>query len=128
MTDTRSESLRAGFAAMNEGDFVAAAAALHDDAEWIDPPDFVGAGTHVGREAIVAFWESYAEAFSEWQMEVHEIEHLDAARTLVTVRMIHTGRESGISMQFDLFQVWTFDGDSAIRVESRTNLDHVQFS
>ncbi|HWH45758.1 MAG TPA: hypothetical protein VNT32_13625 [Thermoleophilaceae bacterium] len=46
----------------------------------------------------------------------------------MTVRMIHTGRESGISMQFDLFQVWTFDGDSAIRIESRTSPDQAQFS
>jgi len=61
-------------------------------------------------------------------MEVHSIEHLDADRSLVTVRMIHTGRESGISMQFDLFQVWTFDGDSAIRIESRTSPDQAQFS
>ncbi|HWH45757.1 MAG TPA: nuclear transport factor 2 family protein [Thermoleophilaceae bacterium] len=59
MTDIRAERLRAGYAAMNAGDFEAAAAPLHDDAEWIDPPDFVGAGRHVGREAIVAFWESY---------------------------------------------------------------------
>lgn len=128
MTDIRTERLRAGFAAMNAGDFEAAAAPLHKDAEWIDPPDFVGSGRHVGREAIVAFWESYAEAFSEWRMEMHSVEHLDDRRSLVTVRMIQTGRESGISMQFDLFQVWTFDGDEAIRVKSSTNLDQAQFS
>lgn len=128
MSDEREERLRAGYAAMNAGDFEAAAAPLDPDAEWIDPPELVGGGSHRGRESIIAFWESYAEAFSEWLMELRDIEHVDARRTLVTVRMIHTGRESGIPMEFELFQLWTFGEEQAIRIESRLSRDQLQLS
>lgn len=128
MTDPREERLREGYEAMNAGDYERAAANLHPDAEWTDAPELVGGGHHRGRDAIVAFWGSYGEAFSEWRMEMKELEHIDERRTLVTVRMIHTGRESGIPLEFDLFMLWTFDEGRARRIEVRLSRDQLQFS
>jgi ketosteroid isomerase-like protein len=113
----REELLREGFEAMNRGDYEAAVADMPPEVEWHDPPELIGSGVHRGPAEVRRFWEGFGEAWDEWRMELLDLTPLSDEQFLVHVRMLHRGQESGIELDYAIWQVWSYHGAQLARVE-----------
>jgi ketosteroid isomerase-like protein len=111
------EILEYGFDAFNRGDFNAAVEHFRPDIVWRDPPEVPDPGEHHGPDAVRALWTSFAEQWSGMRMEPREFAE-DGERTLVCVHFSGYGRESGVPMEIEFFQVWTIRELKACQVNS----------
>jgi ketosteroid isomerase-like protein len=80
------------------------------DVEWdISDTDSPMAGVYHGRDAAREFWRRWLGAFSEWTVEVDEVfETEDTVVFFVTER--GSGRGSGVQVEMQRANVWTFEG------------------
>jgi ketosteroid isomerase-like protein len=82
--------------------------------EW-HVPDYPEGELRRGPEAVIAFFREWAEPFDELQVE-WEIIEAGPERALVIIDMRGRGRESGVPVEMRFAQLWTFDGDRAMRM------------
>ncbi len=80
--------------------------------------DFPEAGAHHGRDGISAYMRNdFLKDFVE--ATIAGVEFIDAGDSVVVrVDQQATGPRSGVPVRMSYFQVWTFRGDSVIRLES----------
>ena len=78
---------------------------------------FPDAGAYHGPEQIGGYMRGFLEA---WDKLVIKGESFTAAgdSVVVGVHQQGTGRDSGIPVELRYFQVWTFRGDTVLRMES----------
>jgi ketosteroid isomerase-like protein len=97
---------------------------FREGAELFDPhtvlvlrPPFPEAGEYRGPEEIRGYMLGFLEA---WDSAVIKGVDFTAAgdSVLVDVHQQATGIESGIPVDHRYFQVWTFRGDTVVRIES----------
>ena len=81
-------------------------------------PPLPEAGPHYGREGIRRYMrEDFLQDFPDATISGEEF--LDAGDSVVVrVEQRATGPRSGAPVQMSYYQVWTFRGDSVIRIES----------
>jgi ketosteroid isomerase-like protein len=109
--------IRGVYAAFNRGEFEDAAAFLHPDVRWEDPPELPGADVHRGPEGVKRFWEEFTDPFETYEMHVGAIEQV-GGHWLADVHVSGHGRGSGLDAEADFTQVWTLDGGLVIRSRS----------
>jgi ketosteroid isomerase-like protein len=111
------ETLRAGYAAFNRGDYDAVADLVHPEVLFIRP----GAEPALkGSDAFRAWLEP--DAFESQVSEPREVE-IRGQKVLVHQLTTARGAGSGIEMEIGSWAVWTFDEDGRVtRVE--TYLEH----
>ena len=81
------------------------------------PPDLPDPGTYLGLEALAAYTRGFLEPWSSITIEAEEI--IPAGDTvIVALRQHGAGDASGAVTEFRYFQLWTFRGGKAIRIES----------
>jgi ketosteroid isomerase-like protein len=78
---------------------------------------FPDSGAYVGRDAIRQYMRDLLASYSDFAIVGEEF--IGAGDTVV-VRILQkgTGRTSGALTELPYFQVWTFRGDSVVRIES----------
>lgn len=112
--------LRAGYAALNRGEWERSDEFLHPDVSW----HFVeGQGpdtpqTLSGRSEIVEFWSSFFAAWEEWEMAPEDFAEAPGGKILVTVHFRARGAGSGFPMELDYWQVIDMREGKVYRVDN----------
>src|SRR4051812_26804730 len=80
-------------------------------------PEFPDPGLYVGREQIAKYTRDLLASWSEFTIEAKDV--VEAGDSVV-VEIIQrgVGLSSGIATESVYFHVWTFRGDSILRIES----------
>jgi ketosteroid isomerase-like protein len=80
-------------------------------------PEFPDAGAYVGPEEVRGYMRRFLAEWTDAAIEAEEI--VDAGDSVaVAVHQHGTGTGSGAPVAMRYWQVWTFRGDSVIRIES----------
>jgi ketosteroid isomerase-like protein len=79
--------------------------------------DFPDAGVHKGRDGLAAYMKGFLEPWASLTIKALEISG-GGERVLAKVLQSGTGVASGIPVELDYFQLWSFEGDSPIALES----------
>jgi ketosteroid isomerase-like protein len=112
------EITRRSYEAMNRGDFDAAAANIHPEVEWLNPPELAEVRIVKGIEAVKGIWRNYVEPFDEFKFET--LEFIDRGElTFHALKLTGTGHTSGATVEMTWYQVAHLDGDGrVVRVEN----------
>jgi ketosteroid isomerase-like protein len=109
MSKENVEMVRRGIEAFNRGDLDALRAIAAPDFEYVTSgtiPDLTGA-YHGLDDFEQRFFEPFWSAFDDTSYEVHEM--IDAGdRVLVWQTIRGRGKQSGVEVGYDTWQVWTF--------------------
>jgi ketosteroid isomerase-like protein len=102
------EIVRRGNAAFNSGEPTLFAKSWHPDVELLDLANAADATPVVkGRDALVALWSDWQEAFEDFRAEISEF--IDAGEVVLCVtRWVGRGRSSAVSVdvsQVDAYEV-----------------------
>jgi ketosteroid isomerase-like protein len=90
------------------------------DIAWHDPPDFPDAKVHIGIEGIIEALGTWANAWSEWQIELDD--YVDAGeRVLVRGRQWGRGKDTGMRVEQPLCLVYLLRDGKAIEVRAFFN-------
>lgn len=117
MSDENVEAIRAVYERFGQGDFRASLDVADPHFLLVMPPEFPDAGTYVGLESLGRYTRAFLEPWSHIAIEAEEI--IGAGDSVVAaVRQRGVGSESGADTEFRYFQVWTFRGRRAIRLEN----------
>jgi ketosteroid isomerase-like protein len=89
--------------------------AVAEDFEWVVPNHPEGDVRH-GPEGAVEFVREWTAPWDELEVD-WKLEQAAPDRVLATIDMRGRGSGSGVPTEMRFFQLWTFRGDSAIRME-----------
>ena len=83
---------------------------IHEDVEYVTPPDAVEPGTRRGRAAFAAIRDAYDDVRVEPQ------EFIGAGDDVVVIAKVHaTGRGSGVPIEWVHGYIWTIRDGRAVR-------------
>jgi ketosteroid isomerase-like protein len=86
------------------------------DVEWVAAREDPDAATHVGPDAIQAYFTQWVEPFEGVEFEVLEV--LDGGDRIFTwLRFAGRGAGSGATVEMEHAEVWTFRDGLVVRVE-----------
>ncbi|MGH2991258.1 MAG: nuclear transport factor 2 family protein [Microbacterium sp.] len=85
-------------------------------AEWMAAREDPDAATHVGAEAIQAYFDQWVEMFEGIEFEATELIDVDD-KVFAWIRFSGRGVGSGTPVELEQAQVWTFRDGSVVRVE-----------
>jgi ketosteroid isomerase-like protein len=118
MSQDHVETVRAIYERWAEGDFKAGMELYDPRILLVLRPEFPDSGAYVGPDEIRGYMRKDFLADLEDAAIVGE-EFIDAGDSVVVqINQIATGPESGARVGIRYYQVWTFRGDSVIRIES----------
>ena len=116
MSDRNLELIRSIYERWGAGDFK-----THDlyadDFTLTLGPEFPDAGMHAGRDGLAAYMRGFLEPWVELTIEAEEISG-GGDRVLVRVLQSGTGTASGIPTDLRYFQLWSFEGETPVALES----------
>ena len=116
------ETLRRGYAALNNGDLSVVLELLDPDIEWHEPTPSPDAGAHRGRDSFERFLRGWLESFDDFRVEPEEV--VERGHDLVAVvHQTGTGRASGLQVETRLAHVWTVAGGRAVRWEANPDIE-----
>jgi ketosteroid isomerase-like protein len=110
------ETLRAGYAEFNKGDFVKAVSFFHESVEWVDAPELPGATTWRGHDGVLACWASWTDVWGELAMEPTDFVDAGGSVYLVAQTMRASGTGSGTPVEMTLWSVCSFANGKPKRV------------
>jgi ketosteroid isomerase-like protein len=118
MSRTNVETVRRIYERWGRGDFRAGTNLYDPEMVLVLRPEFPEAGTYHGPEEIRRYMkEDFLRDFDDASIAGEEF--LDAGDTVVVrVTQRGTGPGSRLPTAMSYYQVWTFRGDSVVRVES----------
>jgi ketosteroid isomerase-like protein len=114
----RAETVRTIYERWGRGDFAAGVELYDPNVLLVLNPEFPDPGTYLGLAEIGAYMRG------QFLSDLHDVEisgedFVEAGDSVVVlVSQIATGPESGVRVPIRYYQVWTFRGDSVIRIES----------
>jgi ketosteroid isomerase-like protein len=111
----RVQLVREGYDAWNEGDRDWVLRHMSPDAEWITPPEDPEPGHYQGHDQIQDFWAQWRAAVGQLHFDPLEVFESDEHVVVVTRRR-GRGEQSGLQVSDTVVQVFTFDGDTCVRV------------
>ena len=121
MSQAHIDVIERGLEAFNRGDWDAAAENLAEDAVWTAYLASVdGEKSLFGREAIKKAWDAQREALGreEFRAEARNVRDLGAGTVLASIRILGRGTASGVPIQIDYVQLWTFRDGLGARVDN----------
>jgi ketosteroid isomerase-like protein len=113
------ETAQAGYAAFGRGDLPAILELLADDIEWVDPgpTDVIPtAGTHRGKEAVMAWFGILAENLDFQVFEPREF-IAQGDKVVYLVYAEATVRSNGRQVAAEEAHVWTFNDGKVARLQ-----------
>ena len=117
MSQENVETLRAGYEAVNRGDYDAFFQILDLAIEWKAPDRTPFAGAHHGHEAVKELLKTYLEAFDDLRMEPEEFFDDAGDRIVVFIRETARGRGSGVEVEIRVGHLWTMREGKVVRFE-----------
>lgn len=111
------DALREVYARWSEGDFSASLAVADPLILFVLGPEFPDAGTYLGVERLREYTRGFLEPWSSITIEAEEITPAGDS-VVVAVLQRGAGGESGVTTELRYFQVWSFRGAKAIRLEN----------
>jgi uncharacterized protein len=120
MSESNVQILKAMFDAFNKGDLAGALESADPAIEAEPSGAFPDQAALRGHEGVFRFFAMFLEAWDEYHAE--PVEFIDAGDDVVV--MVHQrarGKGSGVVIESDMFQVWTFRGGKAVRVRVRNS-------
>jgi ketosteroid isomerase-like protein len=116
MAEDRVETVRSIYEAWAKGDFTAGVE-LHDPLILlVQSEGFPESGAYLGPEGMNRYMRTFLEAWEQVTIEADELTGVgDCVVAEVTQRGV--GRGSAAETEFAYFQVWTFRGESVIRID-----------
>jgi ketosteroid isomerase-like protein len=121
MSEENVEVLRGAIDAFNRGEPEAWVAVLAPEFEYTASGAVVGiGGTYRGAEGFRRFLASFWDVFDQPNAEIRDvIEEGDQVLAAVTFR--GRGKQSGITTNWDLWQLWTLRDGKAVRGQTFTS-------
>jgi ketosteroid isomerase-like protein len=109
-----------GFQSFNAGDWEAASSNLHPDFVWVNDEETARlTGTPVeavGPAELRRTWRAFFDLWQEWRMTPGQPVDGGDGRVLIPVHFTGLGKESGVPIEFDYFQVWEFRDGMTVRI------------
>jgi ketosteroid isomerase-like protein len=88
-----------------------------EDIVWHDPPDFPDAEIHVGVDGVFRALQTWADAWSEWQIELNE--YVDGGdRVLVRGKQHGVGKSTGVRTEQPLCLVYLVHDGKVVEVRA----------
>ena len=116
------ELVRQGYEAWNSGDRQWVLDHMSPEVEWITPPEDPEPGTYRGYEGVEQFWAQWRAAVGQLRFTPEEF--IDAGNHVVVVaRRSGIGEHSGLQVSDRVIQVFTFEGDTCVRVHEYYDRD-----
>jgi uncharacterized protein len=117
MSQADIETIRAGYDAVNRGDWDSAFRAAHPDFEWKTADQVPLAGTYRGPEEVRQFFEDQRKAFDEVLFEPEQFfERGDRIVVFVQGRLRPRGSSAMVEMR--IAHLWTMRDGKAARCEA----------
>lgn len=101
MSGSLADIVREGYERFNSGDVAWVLSKIDQDIEWRDSSDVPGGRVHQGLDEVEPFLESFNRVWEHPRFEVDDVEELPG-RTLVIVRFVARGRQSGADVNASL--------------------------
>src|SRR3954447_2814788 len=116
MSRANVDAVRSAYDGWATGDFMAGPNLIDPEIVFILRPEFPDAGVYHGREELRTYMQRF---LSSWvNLTITPEEFIDAEGSVVAaVHQRGVGREGGSPTELHCFQVWTFRGPTAIRLE-----------
>ena len=122
MSQSLVELVRRGYESWNRGDRQWVLEHMSPDVEWITPPEDPEPGTYRGYEGLERFWAQWRAAVGQLLLEPQEM--VDAGdRVVVVARRSGTGEMSRLDISDRVVQVFSFEGDTCVRVHETYDRD-----
>jgi len=86
----------------------------HEDVELVFTDDFPEPGIYRGLERVPEAFAMWLRAWERWEVHLEEMEVAPDGRVVAWVRLAGYGRGSGIPVESEGAQVWTFDEASGL--------------
>jgi len=116
------ETIRGIFAAINAGDIEKVLATMDPDLETEVPAELSAEpDTYHGREGMRRYFSSFQEAMEEIRFEP-ECFWEAGERVVVSVTLTARGRETGIGVEQQFAQLWSFRAGKAIHIRGYATL------
>jgi ketosteroid isomerase-like protein len=88
-----------------------------EDIAWHDPPDFPDAQVHIGMDGVFKALATWADAWSEWQIELNE--YVDAGdHVLVRGTQSGRGKDTGVLVEQPLCLVYLVRDGKVVEVRA----------
>ncbi len=117
MSEENLEIVRRIYDEWGKGNFRAGTDLYDPDVVLVVRDDFPDRGTYVGPEAIRTYMRRFLADWTDAVIEAEDV--LGSGDTVaVAVHQHATGARSGLPVEMRYWQVWTFRGGAAIRIES----------
>lgn len=97
---------------------------LPDDFEWVVPEHPEGA-VQRGPEGVIEFFREWAEPFDDLDVE-WDLHQCGEDQALALIQMSGRGRESGVPVEMQFGQLWTFRDGRAVRMVLYNDLDEAR--
>ena len=104
------------FEAFADGNFGAALPLLDEHVVLVIDDSVPDSGRYLGPEGVRDYMAQFLEPWERLTISAVSVEQ-DGDTFLVTAHQEGTGRGSGVPATFDYFQLWTFRGGKAIRID-----------
>jgi ketosteroid isomerase-like protein len=117
MSEENVATLKRVYEAWGRGDFASNPDLYDPRVTLVIDPEIPDAGSYEGPEGIRSYMTSFLEAWNSLTIAASEIEAA-GDRVLVRVRQTGVGKDSGVPVTFDYFQLWTLRDGKVVRLES----------
>ena len=115
------DALKRGYEAFNSGDAETLAGVFHDDVRWEGSNDerVPGAGTHEGRDAVMAALGKATEPFESFSSQPDE--WIEQGDTVVVLGHTEGKTKSGNDLQVPFVHIWRMSGGQIKRGQLLTD-------
>jgi uncharacterized protein len=114
------DTVRAMYAAYARGDFATGLSYLDPSIEFSQPEDEPGGGTYHGHEGVIQAFTKWTGAWDGYHVEVEELSDL-GADVLARTRHFGRGKDSGVEVEMEIFQLWTLHDGKVVRARMYYN-------
>jgi ketosteroid isomerase-like protein len=120
MAETNVERLRAGYEAVDRGDFEAVRGLFHPDVQLFDRPEVPDAASYRGWEGMASTVRDSQQTFEDFRFEPEQFfERGD--RIVAIVTMTGRGRASGVPVEERIAHLWTLRDGRAVELRAFTD-------
>lgn len=116
------EQIKDSYEALNRRDIDGTMAVLTEDAKWVEHSEMPEAGSYDGRETIRNFLEGFLDSWDEFEQQIEEV-HAEDDCVLLFIRLIASGRGSGVDVQSRYAHLWLMREGRGVRVDAYYDRD-----
>ena len=121
--DPRDPLIREAVRSFNDADVARLMAFIHPQVQSRVAEGLGNPGSYEGTDGFGAMVADWSEAWSEQQLELREIEHVDDSATLVHTDQSLVGAGSGVPVEAETTFLVVFEDEKAIRFEIHPGRD-----